>query len=156
MTIAFESRKNSCNHFGKGSIFEDISCMTCGDCRECNNINGERQREHFMDANKKCIGCDNYDHYECRGASLCLGHIERCNEEYCSCMNHCITCSPNRNIRNYKCKRSIRSQYGDVYEKNKIYLVLHTDYAYFAHVNGGWWKMFESSTIFEDYFEEIK
>lgn len=156
MTIYFESRKDSCSHFGKGTIYEDISCMTCHDRMECNNINGERQMKHFMDSHKDCIGCENYDHYECRGASLCLGHIERCNEEYCSCMNHCITCSPNRNIRNYKCKRSIRSQYGDVYEKNKIYLVLHTDYAYFAHVNGGWWKMFESSTIFEDYFEEIK
>lgn len=155
MTIGFESRKYSCTHFGKGSIYEDISCMTCGDYSECNDINRKRQREHFMDANKKCIGCDNYDR-ECKGTSLCFGHIERCNEQYCSCMNHCITCSPNRNIRNYVCKRSIRSQYGDVYEKGKVYLVLHTDYAYFARVKYGWWKMFESSTIFEDYFEEIK
>lgn len=155
MTIGFESRKDSCTHFGKGSIFEDISCMTCHNYAECNGINRKRQRENFMSNNKKCIGCGSYDR-ECKGTSLCFGHIERCNEEYCSCMNHCITCSPNRNIRNYVCKKSIRSQYGDVYEKGKTYLVLHTDYAYFAHVKHSWWKMFESSSIFEDYFEEIK
>lgn len=155
MTIAFESRKNSCNHFGKGSIFEDISCMTCHDCSECNGINRRKQREQFMDSHKDCVGCDNYDH-ECKGPSLCFGHAEVCNEEYCQCMNHCITCSADRDMRNYKCKKSIRSQYRDVYEEGRIYLVLHTEYAYFAHVGNGWWKMFESSSIFEDYFEEIK
>ena len=128
MTIGFESRKDYCSHFGRGSIYEDISCMTCHDRMECNNINGERQMKHFMDRHKDCIGCDNYDR-ECKGTSLCFGRIERCNEEYCSCMNHCIDNSTEKNIKNYKCKRSIRSQYGDVYEKNKVYSVLHTNYA---------------------------
>ena len=155
MTIGFENRKDSCTHFGKGSIFEDMSCMTCHNYAECNAINRKRQREHFMDSHKDCVGCDNYDH-ECKGPSLCFGHVEVCNEEYCQCMNHCITCSADRDMRNYKCKKSIRSQYRDVYEEGRIYLVLHTEYAYFAHVGNGWWKMFESSSIFEDYFEEIK
>ena len=45
MTIGFESRKDSCTHFGKGSIFEDISCMTCHDCNECNELNNKRKKE---------------------------------------------------------------------------------------------------------------
>lgn len=154
MTICFESRKDSCTHFGKGSIFEDISCMTCKNCRECNVINKERQKEYYMGTNKKCIGCESYTH-KCKGTPLCFKHVEVCNEE-CSCMNHCITCSPERNIKNYRCKETICSQYGDIYEKDKVYLVLHTEYAYFAHGKYNWWKMFESSSIFEDYFEEIK
>ena len=71
-------------------------------------------------------------------------------------MNHCIDNSDEKDIKEYLCKRSIRSQYGDVYEKGHRYVILSTEYAYFARVEYGWWKMFESSTIFEDYFEEIK
>lgn len=156
MTIGFESRKDSCSHFGRGSIYEDISCMTCHDRMECNNINGERQMKHFMDSHKDCIGCENYDHYECEGPSLCFGHVELCSKKYCQCMNHCIDNSDEKDIQEYLCKRSIRSQYGDVYEKGHRYVILSTEYAYYVRLEYGWSKMFESYTIFEDYFEEIK
>ena len=156
MTIGFESRKDSCTHFGKGSIFEDISCMTCHDCNECNELNNKRKKERYLSIYKECRRCNSYDRYECKGAPLCFGHVELCSKKYCQCMNHCIDNSDEKDIQEYLCKRSIRSQYGDVYEKGHRYVILSTEYAYYVRLEYGWSKMFESYTIFEDYFEEIK
>ena len=130
--------------------------MTCHDCNECNELNNKRKKERYLSIYKECRRCNSYDHYECKGAPLCFGHVELCSKKYCQCMNHCIDNSDEKDIKEYLCKRSIRSQYGDVYEKGHRYVILSTEYAYFAHVGNGWWKMFESSSIFEDYFEEIK
>lgn len=155
MTIGFESRKDSCSHFGRGSIFEDISCMTCHDSEMCNSINRRKQREHYLSIYKECRRCNSYDQ-DCKGPSLCFGHVELCSKKYCQCMNHCIDNSDEKDIQEYLCKRSIRSQYGDVYEKGHRYVILSTEYAYYVRLEYGWSKMFESYTIFEDYFEEIK
>lgn len=88
-----------CKRFGKGSIYEDMECMLCEKCGECNLIAKKTEKEkRVLEAHTDCKNCNEILH--CKGYKIGLrcSHFIGCIDldnysgecDRCGCLKMCI------------------------------------------------------------------
>lgn len=154
--------KNECKRFSKGSIFEDVDCMTCDDSYECNMIhNQERMKMINENCREECKSCYELDRCYYNGKQpkyykVCFGTFSGIDEcEYCNCSNNCFNKS--KEVFYVKCKQDINiksySSKDNIFRSGCYYIMYRVGRDVYSNLDIKLFKDYLKSEIFYKYFD---
>ena len=149
-------------------VFEDVDCMLCSKCSECQYEQKKRNDEYKLSLMpEECRKCDNAFRCKIHIPKSCLGKRGKrddCDKCSCGCKSYCIRLSTEpikfkctKNVKCFEHNRYFLNMFGHKFEKGKEYeFYISCDEVYYEDYKSMVLLFRDKNYIFNNYFEESK